>query len=263
MKFLPYDKFEIESEMTQEEIISKLSSIVGPKKFFPSSSDKYLFEGNISTKGFEISRITNYKNSFLPLINGKFFFESYGTKIILKLTPNPLGTAFAGGACVWCSLIFLLSLEKIITGEHQISFITLIPIFMIVYAWGLVMLGFCFEAKKQKKMLIGLLAKKDNIGGQVMKNNYPKPPIAKLLIGLFSLGIPVVIFNSLFIHYQNKILGGNLTTFDFILRFIVGVISISAVVFILNIRFWGKLKSKDSKNIKSEASSNKLPPNNS
>jgi hypothetical protein len=57
------------------------------------------FEGYISPREFNITRIINYRNSRIPVIRGRFEPSPTGTKIVIEMTMHPFGYVFPiGGA---------------------------------------------------------------------------------------------------------------------------------------------------------------------
>jgi hypothetical protein len=73
MKFIPFEKFIIKSDLNKAELKSLLSNNIEPKKFFRyKKNNKSLYEGKIRDNHFKINRIIYYQNPFLPIIKGKF-----------------------------------------------------------------------------------------------------------------------------------------------------------------------------------------------
>jgi hypothetical protein len=73
MKFIPFEKFIIKSDLNKAELKSLLSNKIEPKKIFRfKQNNKSLYEGTIKNNYFKINRIIYYKNPFLPIIKGKF-----------------------------------------------------------------------------------------------------------------------------------------------------------------------------------------------
>ncbi len=96
MKFLPYDQFSIHTPQHRLEVIDKLDAqIEAPKAIRWGFSHNHApYEGTISTSGFEIHRIIHYRNSFLPMIRGRFESTAAGTTIHITMRLNSFVTAF-------------------------------------------------------------------------------------------------------------------------------------------------------------------------
>jgi hypothetical protein len=60
-----------------------------PTSLFRRSSGSG-FEGSVSRDGFTINRIIHYRNSFLPVLNGRFSPHKRGTKIEIYITLHPI-----------------------------------------------------------------------------------------------------------------------------------------------------------------------------
>ncbi|MFA6713805.1 MAG: hypothetical protein WCS27_00405 [Victivallaceae bacterium] len=157
MKIFPYDRFKIATMMTPEAIIGLLKAKIEPRKLFRFSSNHTTFEGNISQEGFEIRRIIHYRNSFLPVIFGKFRPKASGTEVIIKMRPHGFVIAFM---CVWfggVGLFGFIFFLGVLSGKTSLFPTIFILIGMLVFGWALVSGGFWFEVRKQKPMLIEML----------------------------------------------------------------------------------------------------------
>jgi hypothetical protein len=158
MYLVPYERFEVETTLTNSTIVEVLSSKIEPKKIFRLSSNHAPFEGDISLDGFEINRIIHYRNSFLPVISGQFHTGVYGTKVIIKMRLHFGVIAFM---CVWFVVMgsaFFSSLSSILDNKTAMSVATFIPLGMLIFVYVMVSGGFWFEARKQKKMLIKIFS---------------------------------------------------------------------------------------------------------
>ncbi len=154
MKFWPSDQFEIQTTMSAEDIVASLSSEIEPNKLFGMSTDHAPFQGDISRHGFKITRIIHYRNSFLPIISGKFLPGDAGVKVAIRMRLHPFVTAFM---CVWfggVGLGVVAVVGGLLSGPAPASPMLLIPFGMLVFGWALVSGGFWCEAKEQKRMLL-------------------------------------------------------------------------------------------------------------
>ena len=164
MKFWPCDSFEIETTMSPEDIVASLSAKVEPRKLVRLtgfSSHHAEFEGHISPDGFKITRILSYRNSFVPVITGRFLPRGSGTKIAIRMRVHLLATAFM---CVWCGGLVWPVIAGLLTGPPTAILLSVVSLGMLVFAWAMVSGGFWFEAKKQKEMLIQMFTGPDASG---------------------------------------------------------------------------------------------------
>lgn len=79
MKVLPADSFTILTPDTLPIVVQRLNAQVEPTKVFRFSNKHLPYQGTISESGFQISHIIHYRNSFLPVIRGRFEVESHQT----------------------------------------------------------------------------------------------------------------------------------------------------------------------------------------
>ena len=158
MKIYPKDHFEVESALPAAEILAVLDAVVEPPKWFRwrAASGKKFF-GEVSTDNFKIWRIISYRNSFLPIIEGRITPTISGSHIAVTLRLHG-----------FVSLFMLFWLGGVSTG--LVSFVTEVmrakpgplPLLLVpsgMFLFGVVMTSGCFwwEAKKTKPALIELL----------------------------------------------------------------------------------------------------------
>ena len=76
------------------------------------STGGFEFEGDVSPKEFNISRIISYRNSCIPLIRGRFEPSATGTRIVIEMKMHPLGYVFLiGGTALSFSALSTLALS--------------------------------------------------------------------------------------------------------------------------------------------------------
>jgi hypothetical protein len=88
MNLLLFRKITIVSNLRENEIIERLSEIVDSKKrsfnfSYPDQTKKYT--GKIESRRFRIYKITNGRNSFLPIIKGEIINNISKRSIVLKM----------------------------------------------------------------------------------------------------------------------------------------------------------------------------------
>lgn len=165
-KLLPIESYTLTSTLNIDEIKKRISGNIEPKKtlrlsLFGNNSTKP-YEGEISGDTFQISRIINYRNSFLPIITGHI--SSYVGQTVIEIKMQP-ATSVIVFMCLWLGivgfvcLLFLMgelfSLKEIT--QNGFSFGTAIPFIMFLFGWLLTFLGFKLESKKSKQFLSNLL----------------------------------------------------------------------------------------------------------
>ncbi|MBZ5857738.1 hypothetical protein [Flavihumibacter profundi] len=162
----PFESYTLESKLSVEEIKRRISENLDPKKtpqfsFVRNESTKP-YRGNISNDSFEIIRIINYRNSFLPTISGNINGFLGKTQIRIKMRPSIVIIVFMS---LWLGLVGLICLFILIGGllqakqitQNGFSFGLLIPFIMFLFGWLLILFGFKSESKKSKEFLSTLL----------------------------------------------------------------------------------------------------------
>src|ERR1051325_4494075 len=88
--FLPFDNYTLVTHLSGTEVRSRIANAIEPRKRFqftwfakPAKPYQGYSEGDV----FEMSRVINYRNSFLPSIKGHIY-ENFGTtEIVVKMRP--------------------------------------------------------------------------------------------------------------------------------------------------------------------------------
>src|SRR5690348_12769063 len=89
----PFRKFAIASPLARELAVRELRKAVGPRRFFGVAKIPQPFEGEVGADQFRIFRTIRYRNSFLPLIDGKFENAASGSR--LSVTMRPIAVVLA------------------------------------------------------------------------------------------------------------------------------------------------------------------------
>ncbi len=94
MKIFPEDTFTILTSDPLPIVLQRLNAKVEPTKIFRLSRKHAPYEGKISEQGFLISRIIHHRNSFLPIIQGRFEVQNQQTLIHVKMKIDPFVMSF-------------------------------------------------------------------------------------------------------------------------------------------------------------------------
>jgi hypothetical protein len=154
MKLLPFDSFKIETSMSQENAVRILCSRMGYE-------GKDYFRGKIQQDGFKIYRIINYRNSFLPIIRGRFRQEVEGVIISIQMRLHLFTVGFTA---VWFSGVLfslILCIGSLYSGKINKPIFLFLLIIMLLFGWALVNGCFWYEAKKAKKILLEMFPNKE------------------------------------------------------------------------------------------------------
>ncbi len=162
MKLLPYDSFTIQTRDPLPLILQRLNGEVeAPRIRFGFSRHRARYQGSVSDGGFKITRIINYRNSFLPIIRGSFEQQPDGTTIIhITMGIHPFVMAFLGfWYLTWYSgsipIVFISGMPSIIA----VVFIGL-PILILIAFWC----GFWFEADRSRREVTEIIIGEIRIG---------------------------------------------------------------------------------------------------
>ncbi len=144
MRLIPYETFRITTYKTPDEILAILENIVEPLDFFYQKREKP-FCGSFSIEKFKFFRNIWYRNSFLPVINGRISTDGECTGIEISARM----TVFTSIFCSIC-IAFLLfgTVLGLIKNEGMLS---LLPFAMASFIYLLVMIPFNIELKLAKK----------------------------------------------------------------------------------------------------------------
>lgn len=96
MLLLPYEKYNLYTRLSPEEARQRLADNTeqgGKKKPLGEKTVKP-FRGQLTNETFSISPIIDYRNSFLPLLNGTYFRENGMTRIRTRLQLNDVVLVF-------------------------------------------------------------------------------------------------------------------------------------------------------------------------
>lgn len=170
-KYLPFENYVLTSKLSIEEVTRRLADNIEPKKSFRFSgfnkSSNKPYEGQILGDTFIISRIINYRNSFLPIITGHISTFLGKTQINVKQRPVTFVLIFIS---LWLGIVGLACLEIILAGLFQFRHVLqigfspmlLIPFGMFLFGCLLTTLAFKAESKKSKEFLERLFDGQEN-----------------------------------------------------------------------------------------------------
>ncbi|MBC9909990.1 hypothetical protein [Chitinophaga varians] len=167
MKLLPIERYTLLTKLSPEEIKKLLDANVVPKskgfqlKFGwskPAGGKPY--EGVVKNNGFEISRIIDYRNSFLPVITGDVSHEIVHTAVRIKMTLSIVVAVFMtfwmGGVIIGFVGCLIAMIDGFRSGS-KFEPLLLIPFGMLIFGYLMVKLAFQTEVSKSRKFLRELL----------------------------------------------------------------------------------------------------------
>jgi hypothetical protein len=162
-KFIPYEKLTLICPYRSKEVLDLIADKTEMDRSLKRQflerikmRSDYMFEGKITDKGFEITRIIFYRNSFLPVMIGEVRDQSFGSEIDLTLRMNWLVIIFG---IVWMGVISMICISLLFTSLFAWNFDSLFMMpfgmwfFGAILFWG----GFKFESIRSRNGLMNLL----------------------------------------------------------------------------------------------------------
>jgi hypothetical protein len=173
MKFnllVPFDNFTLETKLAVSEVESRIANSIQPRKRFRFSflTDRGTkpYEGEVFGGTFEINRVIQYRNSFLPIIKGSIIPMAGTTQVSIKMRPAVFVLIFMS---MWLSIVGLACLGILCAGiirfkdviQHGFSPAILIPFAMFAFGYAMTTVGYRVEAQNSKEFLMRLLDAKE------------------------------------------------------------------------------------------------------
>lgn len=152
MKWFPYEKLSIYSELSPEEIQHIIAANTQRQnfRFFQNKDEKY-FEGTVDNYKFYISQNLSGRNSFNPIIKGVIFPKDNLTEIEISFSLH-FQTLLAS-ILIYSFLLFLI-IYSFISGEPNMY---LIPVSFLVVAYLMMFFNFNYLSSVVKKKLFELV----------------------------------------------------------------------------------------------------------
>ena len=170
-KFYPFENYTLTTKLSGEEVLKRIEQNIVPKQKFSSRlfgrNTPKPYEGVISENAFTISRIIDYRNSFLPVITGNISSYPGQTQVNIKMRPFRFVLFFMG---FWIGSLGLVCVGILLYGSFHLkqlsangfSPVSLIPFFMFTAGYLMLTLSFKYESKKSKSFLAALLEEQKN-----------------------------------------------------------------------------------------------------
>ncbi|MBE2200568.1 MAG: hypothetical protein IAE79_18285 [Anaerolinea sp.] len=154
---IPYTRFALKTYLSAPEAEQRLAQRVRPRRwrqlrFFWSKPDPaYPFEGSVENGRFNINRIINYRNSFLPIIVGQFHEDLGFTRIEISMRMHYAVQAFL---VVWV-LGFLSIFWPISLGDESVGWLGGLVMFagFVLLFLLIIVVSFNYEANKARRLL--------------------------------------------------------------------------------------------------------------
>ncbi|MEA5471283.1 hypothetical protein [Spirulina sp. 06S082] len=192
MRFLPYDTFTIQTQKSLADVISRLEPKIEEPRIFRGwnfGSDRAPYAGKISHTGFEIHRVIQYRNSFLPNIHGHFESSLQGTNVRVTMSLHPFVTVFLlFWFSIWYSISIPLFLSDVLSGDisFEAELFLGMPMVLLFVFWC----AFWSEADRNRRELTAIILEQ-SLEKKSLRSFSPKP--------LWIVAIAVIILWNIFI----------------------------------------------------------------
>ena len=157
MSLFDAKKYNLDTNDPIEVVLSRLKANVDRDRIVrvESKQDKS-FHGTISSDGFKIRKIVNYRSSYVPTIEGKLIKRTYGTNVRLKVYAHPIVLLFM---IIWFSLLVGFIIMTLLSTFSNTTALIVIPFLLI---FGLVGIssassGYKKEWKKSEDLLYKII----------------------------------------------------------------------------------------------------------
>ncbi|GAB2813205.1 hypothetical protein [Ferruginibacter profundus] len=169
-KYLPVENYTLSTKLSVDEVRDLITAHVAAKRGFTlgfyNTKVTEPYEGEVKENTFTISRVINYRNSFLPIIKGSISSFIGRTQIDITMRPAVGVLIFmsvwlgaVGIACLCIIVVALMHITEIGNVFTQgFSPVVLIPFGMFIFGYVLIYFGFKLESKKSKEFLQKLFA---------------------------------------------------------------------------------------------------------
>lgn len=161
MNWWPYEKFSVVSTLNLDEIKSRMIEQVTPTSsviFFEQLTNIYpaTFKGYVNADGFKIEPVIVGRNSFIPLIKGKFEATVSGSRVYITMAMhNEISYIMIGVATFLVFAGVMSWLSTLQSGKFD--FVSLSPFWMLILVYLMVIYGFNLESNSCRTFLIELL----------------------------------------------------------------------------------------------------------
>jgi hypothetical protein len=153
MVFLPFERFTIHTDFSMQQVQERLSEVVRPpfsRVIFMNVPQTY--EGRIHGNRFEISRITNYRDTFLPVVVGTIRDSLGSCSIDVRLRPHIIvivGLLVILGLAIAAECGFFLTM----LGAHSFNIGILWPAAVLAVFYVISTIWLKLEAAVEKQSL--------------------------------------------------------------------------------------------------------------
>jgi len=162
MKFLPFENITYHTQLSVEEVINRLSENLESRKyFFPGlKSKRKAYEGYIKHNTFNINKVLDRRNGFVPIIKGKLYENNTGTIIKVKMRLHEIALIFGIFLFTILLPISVANIAYLLLSKAAPTRELIMPIFMFILFSSMIMYHFKSVSVPTKKHLAKLFEAK-------------------------------------------------------------------------------------------------------
>ena len=150
---IPYKRFTIRTNLSCDQAMDILrQSVQSRTSRFSTPPPGARFEGTLWADRFRIKRVIRYRNSFLPILHGRFVAAGHETVVDVTMVMQP---AVIGILLLFCGggVIGIAKAVSDFARAGELDYRFGIPFFMFAFLYFLTFVGFGSEAEKAQIML--------------------------------------------------------------------------------------------------------------
>ena len=142
--------------MSLHESINRTKSFVEQKKYFRFFHEGKPYQGDISEKGFKITRLSILRSSKLLIIQGNYKQVGAATTIQIRMTLSPFMISFIAILIGLVIYVLFSCLKALIMKDCAFDISILILIGSLLFLITLSLCSFWYEVRKQRRFLQSL-----------------------------------------------------------------------------------------------------------
>ncbi|MCU0433984.1 MAG: hypothetical protein MUC87_11060 [Bacteroidia bacterium] len=155
MKLLFFDKLTLETRLSVYEVHQRLQHYVLKRdnlfNSFVTQEPQHIFEGRYSDESFLIRRIINYRNHFLPMLEGNYELTGNRTRMKIKMRlPKLLYLIFPLIIIILTGIFYQITSKSEVGVGPEMYISLAMPLLFYLIVFGF----FRYEVKRAQKLLI-------------------------------------------------------------------------------------------------------------
>ena|ERR1700678_2369013 len=157
MILLPFEKYTLSTTLSIQAARQRLLDNLEPPRDFAyiMRNKTRPYTGRIGSQDFDISRVIRYRNSFLPVIRGRFSDQLDHTETYITMRPNPLVVALMSIWTAGVSIACVATVRDLLmrSSEKPFAPVEMLSFGMLLGGYGFCLFLFKFESSNAKQFL--------------------------------------------------------------------------------------------------------------